>query len=131
MRAGGCDLAIATSRLDTDRNATASGDRVAGNFQVAAAPGFQPPVFRRNKNCRHARAFNMVAGDFTVAGLDENAARAVETELTIFDRESIADAIRRTNHAAHRQVFRAIQRDRVSLGQRTLRSFQTGVHILS
>jgi len=101
-----------------------SDDGVAADAEIAAAAGFQPPVFGRNEDSRHLRTFDAVSADFTVAGLDENAARAIETEVAVLNGKTIAGATGRTNHAAHRDVHLAVERERECLGQRARAAFK-------
>ena len=117
---------VASTRMATP---AAVPNRIAGDDDVAAAPGLQPPVFRRHENGRHFATFQVVAADFAVTGLDQNAARPVETEIAAFDRKAVADPIGRANHAAQRHAGFTVERDRICLSQRAP-GFQAGVHAL-
>ena len=73
MGTGGRNGSVASQGLNTNGDASAVGEGVARNLQVAAAACLQPPVFRRDQNAGHPATFDMVAADFAVACLDQEA----------------------------------------------------------
>jgi hypothetical protein len=64
-----------------------------------------------------------------VTGLDQNAARPVETKIAAFDGKAVADPIGRANDATQRHAGFTVERDSICLSQRAP-GFQAGVHAL-
>ena len=70
VRAAWGDFPVAAVGIDGDADAAAIPDRVAADFHVAGAAGFQPPVFGRNLDRFHPGAGDGVIDDLAVAGFD-------------------------------------------------------------
>ena len=118
MRSGWRPLAISGPGFNNDGDVPAVLDDVIPDLYVIAAAGFKPPPFWGDLNSVSPIAGRLVADDFSVAGLDQDAAGAVHAEITVLHQESVAHVVHGADDRPHRQVHLAVKRDGKSLGLR-------------